>query len=247
MYAIVRKSDGSSYPSMVFGYYRFITAKEDYQRYLESVHNQFYIVLNEEKTKLIAQIIFDWNAKYLDPLILITDETADNWNIDENGCGCVSYLDSEHLWEAVKHNQVSPKLLQQCIDADKAYSYSEWVTVTTQQDIENLLRVSGDFHDGYIEKIEQLEDKLYVCFQGLWGCSIELWFYGNVAYQLGVKANEEFSPYWSTAALFQENDAFYLIDDGKSIAELTDDDCYLKGTSLKYHVIPNAKKIEPSS
>ena len=99
MYAIVRKSDGSSYPSMVFGYYRFITAKKDYQRYLESVHNQFYIVLNEEKTKLIAQIIFDWNAKYLDPLILITDETADNWNIDENGCGCVSYLDSEHLWK----------------------------------------------------------------------------------------------------------------------------------------------------
>lgn len=86
-----------------------------------------------------------------------------------------------------------------------------------------------------------------MCFQGLWGCSIELWFYGNVAYQLGVKANEEFSPYWSTAALFQENDAFYLIDDGKSIAELTDDDCYLKGTTLKYHVIPNAKKIEPSS
>lgn len=242
MYAIVRKSDGSSYPSMVFGYYRLITAKEDYQRYRESIHNQFYIVLNEEKTKLIAQTIFEWNKKYLDPLILITDETTDNWNIDENGCGCVSYLDSEHLLEDVNHNRISLELLQQCIDSDKAYPYTEWVTIKTQQDIENLLCVSGDFHDGFIEKIKQQEDKLYVLFQGLWGCSIELWFYGNVAYHLGAKANENVSPYWSTAALLQENNAFYLVDEWKSVAELTEDDCYIKGSVLKYHVIPNTKR-----
>lgn len=71
MYAIVRNGNGTFYTSAVFGYFCKITATDDYQKYLERTHNQFYLVLNEKKDRLIKKFVFPWGNKYLDPQVLI--------------------------------------------------------------------------------------------------------------------------------------------------------------------------------
>ena len=47
IYAIVKQENGQSYTSMVFGYYCPVQSQDGYDRYLESIHNQFYIVLDK--------------------------------------------------------------------------------------------------------------------------------------------------------------------------------------------------------
>ena len=45
MYAIIKQESGQSYTSTVFGYYRSVQSQDGYDRYLESIHNQFYIMM----------------------------------------------------------------------------------------------------------------------------------------------------------------------------------------------------------
>lgn len=45
MYAIIKQANGQSYTSMVFGYYCPVQSQDGYDRYLESIHNQFYITM----------------------------------------------------------------------------------------------------------------------------------------------------------------------------------------------------------
>ena len=74
MLAMIRKGNGEYYTSLVFGYYSYIEPNDDdYQRYLDGIYNRFYIVLDESKTKLIKQVVFDKNNKYLIPLVLVVD------------------------------------------------------------------------------------------------------------------------------------------------------------------------------
>ena len=51
MHAIIRQGNGKYYISAVFGYYRDITATDDYERYLEEIHKPYWIVWNPEKTR----------------------------------------------------------------------------------------------------------------------------------------------------------------------------------------------------
>ena len=53
MHAIIKMGDGKYYISSVFGYYNDVKSEGDYQRYLERIHTPYYVVFNEEKTKLI--------------------------------------------------------------------------------------------------------------------------------------------------------------------------------------------------
>ena len=53
MHAIIRQDDGKYYVSAVFGYYRDVTATEDYKRYIESIHKPYWIVWDSEKKRLI--------------------------------------------------------------------------------------------------------------------------------------------------------------------------------------------------
>ena len=45
---MIKQGDGKCYRSSVLGYYRNVTAKDDYQRYLEGIHNPYYIVWNSK-------------------------------------------------------------------------------------------------------------------------------------------------------------------------------------------------------
>ena len=62
MHAIIKMGDGKYYISSVFGYYNDVKSEGDYQRYLERIHTPYYVVFNEEKTKLIKW--YKYAARY---------------------------------------------------------------------------------------------------------------------------------------------------------------------------------------
>ena len=65
MHAIIRQGNGKYYISAVFGYYNDVKSEDDYQRYLERIHTPYYIIFNEEKTKLIKWFNMQPDTKYL--------------------------------------------------------------------------------------------------------------------------------------------------------------------------------------
>ena len=53
MHAIVRQGNGKYYISAVFGYYRDITAIDDYEKYIQGIRNPYWIIWNAEMSRLI--------------------------------------------------------------------------------------------------------------------------------------------------------------------------------------------------
>lgn len=238
MHAIVRCGQGQHYISTVFGYYCKITATDDYERYLERIHNQYFLVLNKEKKRLIKQYIYDENSKYLDPSVLIVESDNSDWSVDDNGQGCVGFL-SEVSQECIEDLQSD--LLERCIQMDAEYHYDEYPEIFCQKDIDDLMNVSGWFHDACIEKLAQQDDgSVYALFDGVWGCKIEIWFSDEVAYNVDSRNPDEYDPYWSGSTMLIEDGFIYFVDDeGMEVSGITEGYCWFKAKRMKYHVIPN--------
>ena len=116
------------------------------------------------------------NTKYLIPQILIIDSNQDNWNIDDNGVGCVDCLSRELLDSFLDKSEQPEDVLNKCRLMDVGYVYEEVQEIKDQKDIENLEWVSGGYHDARIAKEELLQDgTFYLRFDGTWGCEIEVW------------------------------------------------------------------------
>lgn len=238
MYAIIRNGKGGYDTSVVFGYYCFVSARSRRKRYWERIHNQFYVVLSADRKQLIKQPVFPWKKRQLDPLVLITDQECGDWVMDEDGHGCVDFLAGIDFASPGETVELPPELLERCIQIDAAYSYQEYVDVTDERDLRNLHRVTGGFHDAYLEAFRQSADQIYVLFNGIWGCRVELWFEGEAACSDGVWDPEE-DPVWFSSALIKENGFYYLIDD--DTADLKKLDCcrWLRAKKLRCHVTPN--------
>lgn len=239
MYAIVKLGNGKTYTSSVFGYYCKINATDDYKQYLESIHNQFYVVLNEEKTALVKKYIYPSSNKYLDPQILIVDANQADWVYEDTKHGCINFLNHVDFYE--DEIKVDDHALGKCVALDAEYIYHEYVEIKTAEDIENLLWVSGGFHDAYIERCEKNEDTVYVLFDGVWGCKIELWFDGDAHFCIDSRDPEYDDPTWYDSTILMENGYIYLVDEGDmKVEDITDKYCWFSGKRLKYHVIPDA-------
>ena len=241
MLAIIRKGNGEYYTSLVFGYYSDKASDDDnYQRYLDSIYNRFYIVLDESKTKLIKQVVFDKNNKYLIPLVLVVHHSTDNWVIDENGNGCVDYLDHSTLLTSVEENSIPDETISRCILDDSKTKYQEYQNVETQDDLENLDWASRNFHDAYIKEFKEENDSLYILFDGTWGCQIELWFDGNVSYSIESRDPKTEDPCWSDSTLIMKDGYFILVDcEDTAEDQIGEGYCWFKGNKLKYHIIPD--------
>lgn len=239
MYAIVRNKNGTFYTSAVFGYFCKVTAIDDYQRYCERTHNQFYIVLNESKDRLIKKFVFPWEDKYLDPQVLILNVDQQDWILDENYHGCVNFLrgidfDADEI-------EIDPATLSKCIAVDSMQCYEEIVELKDETDIENLYCVSGSFHDAYIDNYELLGDTIHILFDDVWGCKIEMWFEGDVSFNIKEYDLRIDDPTWYDSTLIRDEGYFYLVNDGAMKKEdITDEYCWFRGRQLRYKVIPNS-------
>lgn len=240
MYAIVKNEDGTYYTSMVFGYYCRITAADDYQKYLQKFHNKFFLVLNEKKDRLIKKYVFPWEKKYLNPQVLITDTDQHDWVLDETYQGCVDFLLGTDFF--ADDIELDPSILGKCIAMDSMHTYSEIVEIGTEADVDNLMCVSGGFHDAYIEKCERMGDTLYLHLGGVWGCEIEMWFEGDVDYCIDSHGSFKDDGYaWYASTLLKADGYFYLVDESDmQVEDITDEYCWFRGRRLRYRVIPRA-------
>ena len=233
MYAIVNKGNGKFYTSTVFARY------DEYEKSERpNWWGVYYIVLNEEKTSLIKHYAYDSSSKpYIHKMILITDGNRDNWNIDEDtGEGELGIADKDSLLKMIKQGIVSNELLA----LDKAYHYEAYPDIRNDKDIKNLMMVSGGFHDACIDCLEEKDGALYVLFDGIWGGQIEMWFSGDVEYDISSRNPKEYDPYWYDSTMLIENGFIYFVDaEDMKVEEIGEGYCWFKARNVKYHVIPD--------
>lgn len=234
MHAIVRTGNKGYYISAVFGYYRDGNDK--------NLFNTYYIILDKDKKNLIRQPLYNPKMKpYLDMMVLIVDDDDSNWIIDVRGFGGVDFLPKEQALTIVENGFTFEKLYEKCIKIDSSFQYSEYNEIKDKKDIDRLMLVSGCFHDALITKIESKNDgTLYVLFEGVWGCSVEIFFSGDVSYCTDSRNSGYYDPYWSESSIIMQDDFLYLVDDANvSVEKINDDYCWFKAKSMKYHIIPN--------
>ena len=150
MHALVCQGNGKYYLSAVFGYYRDVTAKDDYQRYLEEIHKPYWIVWDPEKVKLIRWLNMVPDTKYMIPQILIVDSDQSGWTKNENGEGCVDFLSREQLNSILDADVQPDDVLEMCLAMDSGHEYNETPEIKCEKDIEDLAWASGCFHDARI-------------------------------------------------------------------------------------------------
>lgn len=241
MYAIIRKGNEKYYTSYVFGYYCKITSSDDYQKYSDSIYNQYYIVLNKEKNKLIKKYVFQKEQKSLIPQVLITDCDKSDWMLIDDCHGAADFI-----FDYIDDNNdisVPSDILQKCIDIDINYNYNEYTEIHTLTDIENLYAVSGYFHDAFIKEICEEENVLYILFDGLWGCKLELWLEDDISYDISKRNPEIHDPYWYGGSIILKDNYIYLIDEDIDNNEdiknyMTNEYCWFKARKMKYHILP---------
>lgn len=240
MYAIIRDGQGGYYTSTVFGYYCPLSSNNRRKRHLERIYNQFFVVLSEDKKRLVKKEVFSKRKNCLDPLVLIVDEEHTGWIVDQEGYGCLDFLTGIDFESGQVVCELEPELLKRCIEMDSAYVYQEYQEVRTEAELRNLFCAAGGFHDAFLERCQQDGDQIYVLFGGIWGCQVELWFEGDAACSVEARNPLTHDPNWFTATLVKENGFYYLIDDESADANQLDRyDCWFKARKLRYHVIPN--------
>ena len=228
MYAFVKGKSGSIYQSMVFGCY-----KEKFNGY----DFFYYVVLDESKKKLVKQYGFEKTSRVIKKLLLITDCDTSDWNVEDD-CGQINLFD-KNLPELVESNSISDDLLQKCISMDKEYVYEECPEIKSEQNIKNLDWAAGNFHDSYITKLEfdKASDSIHICFEGCWGCSIEMWFSDIVS--LNVHSDDIKCDYWFGASMYFQDGYFCLInEENTKISEETSGYNWFSGKKAKYKIIP---------
>ena len=241
MHAIVRQGDGKYYISAVFGYYRDITATDDYKRYLEGIHKPYWIVWDAEKKRLIRWHAMVPNTKYIIPQILVVDADQSNWNMDDEGVGSVDFLNRELLDSFLDSEEQPEDILEKCRSMDAGYVYDETPEIKTAEDIENLSWASGGFHDARIAK-EELQDDgtLYLRFDGTWGCEIEVWFWGDLEYDTSSRDPETCDSYWfGSTVILQDGFVYFVDDDDMTVDKIEPGYCYFKARHMKYRIIPD--------
>lgn len=241
MQAIIRQGEGRYYVSTVFGYYQDVKSNDDYQRYLESIHSPYYVVWNESHEKLVKCFAMQPNTKHLIPLVLVIDSDQSGWSVDDKGIGGLEFLPRSLADSLIEQGKLPDDIFEKCLAADGDYAYEPYKEIKSEKDIEDLQCASGYFHDARIVE-EKLQDdgKLYLLFDGVWGCSIEMWFWGDLEYDTSSRDPEEYDPFWyDSTIILQDGFIFFVDDDDMTVDKITKDCCYFKARHMKYHIIPD--------
>lgn len=242
MHALICQGEGKFYVSYVFGYYKDIKAKDDYQRYIESIYNPYYVVWDESKSKLIKWLVMVPNTKYIFPQIIIVDANQDNWVMNDEYEGCVDFLSKEIIDSIIEKDNQSGDVIEKCKIADDGYIYNEYQEVKTYDDVVNLNWASGGFHDAHICKEEIQDDgTLYLRFDGTWGCEIEMWLWEDLEYNTASRTHEDNDSYWFCSTLILQDGFVYFADyEDLTVDEIMNGDyCYFKARNMRYRIIPS--------
>lgn len=240
MHAIINKGNGRYCVSRVFGYYKDISFPNKLEM---QDFNRFCIIWNEDKTRLIAYPEYVPGTDYCMPLVCPIDKTDDNWvNLSEDN-QCVDFLDPETIQMLLNSKSQPREIIEKCREVDKDYVYNEVKEIKTEQDIDDFEMAVSGFHDAAIEFLEEQKDgSLYIKFSECWGLSAEIWFWGDLEYDVGDKlSDEQLERIWFDSSLFFHEGFIYLVDEegisGENVSRL-EGFCWFKARHMKYMLSP---------
>ncbi|HCT91351.1 MAG TPA: hypothetical protein DF613_08220 [Lachnospiraceae bacterium] len=241
MHALIRQGNGKYYVSAVFGYYRDIESEEGHRRYPENIYEPYYVVFDPGKTHLIRWSTMQPDTEYLIPQLLIVDSDRQDWILADDHTGGVHFLTREAADKMIAEGTVPQDILEKCLKIDRGYIYNEYPEVINEKDIENLYWASGGFHDAYIQQQKLLDDGiLYLKFDGTWGCTIEVWFWGDLAYSTDSRDAEFSDPYWFGSTVILQNGFVYFVDgEDMRVEDIGEGYCWFRARHMKYHIIPD--------
>ncbi len=164
-----------------------------------------------------------------------------DWQLSkEENTGGVKFLPKEAALSACATGILPDALREKCLAIDREFVFEPYRDVETEKDIEGLLRISGWFHDGYIKEHREEEDgKLYLHFASIWGCDLEVWFWGDLSYDMTSRDPKTEDPYWMDCTLEKRDGFICLIDDECVPAEPKDGYCWFRARHMRYHIIPH--------
>lgn len=241
MKAIIRQGEGKYYVSTVFGYYQDVKSEDDYQRYLERIHSSYYVVWDEAHEKLVKCFAMQPNTKQMIPMVLVIDSDQHGWLVDDEGIGGLEFLPRTLADSLIARGKLPNEVFEKCLVADGDFVYEPYKEIKSEKDIKDLQWASGYFHDARIAE-EKLQDdgSLYLLFDGVWGCSIEVWFWDDLEYNTSSRDPEKHDPYWyGSTIILQDGFVFFVDDDNMTVDKITEDYCYFKARHMKHHIIPD--------
>jgi len=240
MHAIINDGNGDYYVSYVFGRYHDINYNDKPK--LDS-YADWFIIWNKDKTKIIAYPSQVLGTRYILPLVTIIDVAGNEWfEKGDNNC-CVDFLNKETI-ELLLNTESQPKdILEKCREADKDYEYRDIREINTEDDAKGFLWAVGGLHDAFIDKYE-IEDNgtLHVTFDGVWGLKVELWFSGDIVYNIPEPDPDYGHEIWYDSSLILSDGFKYLVDfEGiteEDLGNLGKDCTWFKSKKINYRLTP---------
>lgn len=237
MKAIIRIGNGKSYASKVFA----IRNDRIYDK-KGFAYNWEYIIFDEKYEKLIVKKVYEFigEKKYIDKQILVIDNDKSDLNLNENGIGNVDFLSHEDIYNIINNKEIEKETIEKCKQYLFEFNVNDFIDVNNEKDINNLLMVSGHFHDAYIDKVEKINDDcIKVLFDGIWGCKIEIMFEGDVLYNDTFTAPYEVLQVWYGCNLSIVDNFYVLVSDyDYEVNKLDNSFPWFKSRKIKYRIIP---------
>lgn len=220
MFAVVKNEPRLPYTSVVFGHY-----KEKF----EDDELEYYIVLNEENSGLIKKMEHE-------DIVVLDSDTSD-WNMTDDECGQIKFLDS-NLPNLVMDDMVPPEVLDKCCEVNR--NYDKWKEIQTEEDIKKLDDFCCNFHDSWVSSISVNKkiDSITVVMEDIGLYSVEICFYDWASFNTGIVCAK--SDYWFCSSMYFKDGYFCLINEED--CEITPENTeytWFSGKKAKYRIIPN--------
>lgn len=239
MYAIVCNEEGEYY-SPVFGYYKKVKTTDIDDRYVEETDMPYYVVWDKDGNRLIKWFAYVPYSNKIVHEIIIVDSDQTDWVLN-NEEGCVNYLTKEIIDSIMGMDEQLADILDICREKFEGYVYSSYPEIKNEKDIEDFMWAASGLHDARIVQKEIDKDgTLYLKIHGIWGCDIEIWFWGDIEYTFANKDIDDDENYWIDSSIIIENGFVYLIDEeDMTVDGIKEYNAWFKARHMKYHILPN--------
>ncbi len=219
MHAVIRLGEGKYYTSVVLGKYRGTDPEDEWMRLLEEQEDSaYFIVLNEDKTKLIRRYYTDYSISYGGCTVLTFDDSTNGWTLDENGYGGVDFLSKTEALRITDGGKAPSALLEKCLELDGDRRFDESFDLSGLSELERFKCVTDSLFDTRLKTLTRVEnDKYYALFTDGRGYDAELWLEGEVDANLRSEISGKTDP-WYSAEIGLRDGVFYICD-----SDFTDD------------------------
>ena len=213
MHAIVRLGDGKYYTSVILGKYRGTDSADPWVRAMEEQEDSaYFIVLNEDKTKLIRRYYTDYSINCGICTVLVFDGSTEGWELDDNGYGGVDFLSKSEALKITDDTSTPRELLNRCLELDGERKFDERFNLCDPAEIEKFKCVTGSLFDTRLKACSQIgEGRYYALFTDGWGYDAEIILEGKVDINLRSEIADK-TGQWYSAEIGLREGTFYICD-----------------------------------